>query len=232
MKIPKIALLLVLAHLFAYAQTPPPPQATEHAIFDSYHDSLDALTRRFGITSASPGIEADIAQSLKSISDNVKFLKSIINSGKPIPKEYLESVALDAELLKKLSGQRSKSKREKSRLYDGLKEVESDLAIKVGHVKKGRGDGVKLVQVFVHAKKGDQDVGAYQVWYVPKGWTNDSTKFNPFDRLTSPSNPTSMNLAPGNYFIWLSKGQPVTSRQPVSIGGDGKAIREIDLVVP
>src|SRR2546421_93478 len=173
MKILAITLLLALVHLFAQAQTPREMQLPDRAVFDSFHGSLDQLTRRFGITSASPGIEADIAQSLKSISDNVKFLESIINSGKPIPKEYLESLTLDAELLKRLSGQRSNSNREKSRLYHGLKEVESDLAIKVGHVKKGRGEGVKLVQVFVHAKKGDQDVGAYQVWYVLKGWADD-----------------------------------------------------------
>lgn len=230
MKIAGALLFLLLAFAINYGQTSPEPQAQVHTIFDSFHSSLDDLKKGCGNKSTT-GIEADIAQSLDSITESVKFLEAVMNLGKPIPKEYLEGVSLDAELLKKLARQKSKTASERKTLYNGLKEVESDLAIKITGPRSG-GDVARVVEVLVHAKRGTQDVGAYQVWYVTRGWANDPSHFKPFDRLTDPSNPSSMNLSPGNYFIWLSKGKPVTDRQPASIGVNGEARREIEVPLP
>ena len=229
MKITSALLFLLLVFAFNYGQTPE-PRVRVHALFDSFHISLGDLTRRFG-NKSEKGINGQIGDLLDNIASNVKFLEAVMSLERPIPQEYLEGVNLDAELLKKLATQKSKTVRELESLYEGLKEVDSDLALKVTGPRSG-GDVARVVDVLVHAKKGAQDVGAYQVWYVTKGWANDASHFKPFDRLTDPSNPSSMKLAPGNYFIWLSKGKPVTDRQPASIGVNGEVKREIEVPVP
>ncbi|HTG16924.1 MAG TPA: hypothetical protein VK747_16875 [Blastocatellia bacterium] len=231
MKTAIIFFLLFSSLAAVYAQTAHDPPGQERAVFDTFHKALNDLTSRFGGKPASAGIEADLAQSLENIADYVKFLESAITPAKPGPKEYLESLALDAELLNRLARQESKSAAEKKKLYDDLKEVESDLEIKLSGAR-GPSDVARVIQVLVRAKKGEQDVGAYEVWYVPRGRASDPSVFKRFDGLTNPSNPPSVNLAPGRYFVWLSKGKPVTERQPLEIRLDGQSPREIDVVVP
>jgi hypothetical protein len=228
MKIARTFLLLVV-FANSYGQTPPEHRQVD-AVFDSFHKSLDNLTKRFSKKSPH-GIEAKISRSLDSISENVKFLEAVMTMAKPIPKEYLDGVALNAELLKKLAQQKSKTAPERKSLYDGLKEVESDLTLKVTGPRSG-GDVARVVEVFVHARKGAEAVGAYQVWYVTKGWAKDPSHSKPFDRLTDLSSPSSMKLAPGNYFIWLSKDGLVTQRQPASLGENGESQRVIHVPVP
>ena len=230
MKLPVYFLSFLLVSALSHAQSPPKQQTPGREVFDSFHSSLKDLNKKFGNKSARP-LDARIARSLETIASNVEFLEKVMARGKPVPPEYLEGVVLDAELLKKLAAQKSGTLRDRKVLYAGLQEVDSDLAIKVAGPRSG-GDIARVVEVFVHAKKGADDVGAYQVWYVNKGWAKDPSRFKPFDRLTDPSNPPSMKLAPGNYFIWLSKGTPVTERQPASIGENGESQRVIHLQVP
>ncbi len=229
MKLSGALLFLILPLTFNYGQTPVESQERVHAVFDSFHRSLRDLTTRISNQSRRD-IDAGISESLESISENVKYLEAAMNLGKPIPPEYLEGVSLDAELLKKLAAQESKTGLQRKDLYDGLKEVEANLTLKVTGPRSG-GDVTRVVEVLVRAKRGNQDVSAYQVWYVTKGWAKDTTKFKPFDRLTDPSNPSSMKLAPGNYFIWLGKNR-ITDPQPVSIGANGETRREIEVPVP
>lgn len=224
---------LVLLSVFAidYGQTPAEPQPQVHAVFGSFQSSLAALTRRFGKKSPR-GIKAEISQSLDSISENVEFLKKVMMTPeKPILKEYLEGVALDAELLKELAAQKSSTASQLRALNLGLKEVASDLTLKITGPRTG-GEIVRVVEVFVHAKKGTEGVGGYQVIYVSKARLRKKTDHKPFDRLTDPSNPTSMKLAPGNYVIWLMKGGQETKQQPASIGENNESQRIIDVPVP
>lgn len=230
MKIPCALLFLMLPLTFTYGRILPEQQEQVHAVFESFHSSLGDLTKRFSNKSRR-GIDTKIYQSLDSISENVKFLEAVMNRGNTILPEYLEGVSLDAELLKKLAAQKSKTGLQRKNLYDGLKEVEADLTLKVTGPRTGSGEVVRVVEVRVRTKRGNHDVGGYQVWYVTKGWAKDTTKSKPFDRLTDPSNPSSMKLAPGNYFIWLGK-KPVTDPQPVSIGAYGETRREIEVPVP
>jgi len=203
-------------------------------VFDSARGALRTLTNKLGNKPVHDQMQTDIVQSLANIGENVKFLDvAIRRSRNQVPREYLESLSLDAELLKRLAKRDYNSESERTRLYDGLKEVESDLELKVtGPGRQGGAEVVRLVEILVHARKGDQDVGAYEVWYVPKGLLREPSRFKRFDRLTDPSAPTSMKVAPGNYFIWLSKGSSLTDRKPVDIGVQGEARREIDVVVP
>jgi hypothetical protein len=232
MKIAATVLAIVLLPSLVRPQIPSAQNTQQQDLFASFYHSLNEITENLGNKSGSLGGEANIHQLLNKITGNVKFLESMMTSDKPIPKEYLESLALDLELLKKYAAQKPKNRAEQEMLYEGLQEVDSDLTVKANHIKGGRGGGASLVQVLVRSKKDAQDVAGYEVWYVPKGWAADSLAFKRFDRLTDASNPPEMNLAPGNYFLWLSKGQPLPGRQPISLGGDGKAKREIDLTVP
>jgi hypothetical protein len=224
-------MLLCSTHL-AHAQEPRKQQKL--AVFDSARSALRELTNKFGNNPVSDQMQTETVQSLANIGESVKFLDGAIRrSRKQVPKEYLESVGLDAKLLKRLAKLDYNSESQRKRVCDELKEVESDLALKVtGPGRRGGGEVIRLVEVFVHAKKGGLEMGAYEVWYVPKGWVSEPSVFKRFDRLTDPANPPSMNLAPGNYFIWLSKVQPLTDRQPVSIGAYGEVKRELDVSVP
>lgn len=229
MKISCALLFLMLPLTFNYGQALPEQQEQVRATFDSFNRSLADLTKKFGNKSR-VGIEARIARSLDSITENVKFLEAVMKLGNKMPPEYLEGVSLDAELLKELASRKPKNAVHLNSLYDGLNEVDSDLTLKVTGPRSG-GEVARVVEVLVRAKRGNQDVGGYQVWYVTKGWAKDGTKSRPFDRVTDPSNPSSMKLAPGNYLIWLGK-DPVTDRQPVSIGANGESRREIEVPVP
>ena len=225
------ATLFILFSSLQLASAQVPQELQERPVLDSFHRSIDELNSRFGIKLTPAGFHADAIQALKKISQHVEVLEFVIGSQKQIPKEYLDGIGLDAELLQRLARQEAESELGRNRLSEGLKEVESDLDIKA-NVVRGGAELVRLVQVLVHARKGDQELGAYEVWYVPKGWLSEPSVFKRFDRLTDPSNPSSMNLAPGNYFIWLSKGSFLTDRTPASVGVNGEVKREIDLVVP
>ncbi len=227
MKIPVVLFFLLFVYGTSFGQKLPEKQVRT-TVFDSFHSSLNELKQRYIEKSE---IESNIANSLGSIADNVKFLEAVMSLGKPVPKEYLESLALDAELLKRFARQEAESASELKALYEGLKEVELDLAIKVTGPRSG-GEVTRVVQVVVQARKDEQYLDAYEVWYVPRGWAKEATRFKPFDRLTNSKNPTSMNLAPGNYFIWLKKGQPIGDRRPVSVGENGENKTELELPVP
>lgn len=232
MKILTALLSLLLLFAFSYGQTPPEEKTHLRTVFSSFHSSLASLTKKFSDKS-SRGMKGDIANSLERISENVKFLDAVTNSNESIPKEYLEGLSLDAELLESLVERKTTTRSGLKKLLDGLKEVDSNLALKVAG-PRGGGEIVRVVEVLVHAKKGNKHVEAYQVWYVPRGWAKDPSRAKPFDKLTNadPNKPSSMKVAPGNYFIWLTKGRPVTPRQAANVGVNGETRREIELPVP
>jgi hypothetical protein len=219
--------LLISSSLFA--QGPTAQQTRARAVFMSFHDSLERLKRETAITSNKEK-ESDVEDSLENISDYVKFLEAVISSGKPVPDEFLEGVALDAEFLKQIANRQRRSDPELQRVYDNLKDLEDDLAIKVTNNRSG-GDVARVVQVLIRAKKGDQDVSAYEVWYTPKAWEFDAQRRRRFDKLTSLSNPSSMTLAPGRYYFWLTKERFESEHKLLNIGVNGESKQEIDLVV-
>jgi hypothetical protein len=229
MKIAAILFLLLLTSALAAAQEPPTyPQ--ESAVFAYLQASTAALKAKTAKSNA------DALKLLDDIEENVKTLAGVATGTRPVvfPAEYLESLTLDADLLKKLAGQKHnpKSAADRKRIVAQLKDVDEDVAIKVVALKHGRGGSARLVEVTAHARKEAQDLGGYEVWYVPKGWASNSGAYKRFDGLSNPSSPPSMNLAPGNYLMWLSKGGAASNRQPVSIGGDGRTKRDLDLVAP
>jgi hypothetical protein len=107
--------------------------------------------------------------------------------------------------------------------------VASDLEIKAAYIHSSRGTALRLVQVVVHTVKDSKELGGYEVWYVPKGWADDPGAFRRFGRLSSP---TYTDLAPGNYLMWVQKGEVSAAKQTFSVGKQGKSRDELDLVTP
>src|SRR5262245_12180415 len=160
-----LALLFVLVAVpIVYGQASGADAAEMRDVFESFHGSLDTLTKRN--ESKRPlytGERREIAKTLSQIRASVDFLEALSSNGKPGPKEYWEGVSQDAMLLRKLAGQRSETGSQKA-LLGSLHEVDADLTIKVTG-PRGGGEVPRVVEVVVRARRGSQDVGAYQVWY-------------------------------------------------------------------
>jgi hypothetical protein len=212
----RLIFVLLLIVLGAYAREP------DDAL-NSFGRNMSTLTRKFGK-------QSDIARLLQQISNHWEVIEFITKTQAGIPEQYLESVRDDARLLERLAKQEPSSESEQRSFYEELKELESELSVKA-RATRGSGDAVTLVEVLVHAKRGDQDVGDYVVWYVQRGWANDASRKKRFERLAGRSGPASAKIPPGNYFIWL-EGPSSTARQPLSFGLNGEDKSEVDVVVP
>lgn len=200
------------------------------SIFESLQRStsqLRELTPRMGFES----FEADnIKGWLNSLDSNIKYLAEIADSQTPtkIPPQYDASLRSNARLLETLTRYKSPSATDREKLFKGLGDVALDLQIKVTYSRSALGSAFRLVQIVIHTKKQDKEIGGYQVWYVPKGWAAVKDEAKPFDRLSSP---TYMELSPGNYVMWTHKDGANSKSQPVSLGEDGRSKKEIDLLI-
>jgi len=165
--------------------------------------------------------------------------------------EYLSSLALNAVALGRVAGRSDASSgvwelqyaselkiENEAAAISILRDVASDLDIKAKQVAPREpwrvrsakaDDPASLIKVTVRAKRAGLEVKDYEVWYVAKGWANVAAAAQRFDNLSSPS---TKSLAPGNYFLWLRKGEEKTERQPFRFGGDSQYSRDIDMVVP
>lgn len=155
-----------------------------------------------------------------------KAARSQIDS--KIPEEYFESLRLDLELLKGVAQKLSNSAPAFDGVLDSLSDVADDLEAKVAFSENALGAGFRLVDLIVHTKRDALEMGGYEVWYVPKGWSDTPAKFRVSDQ---PSSPAILKLAPGNYWIWLKKGEMSTQKLPYTLGRDGSR-KEIDFPIP
>lgn len=210
-------------------------QATPESVFTSFRQSVGKLSKKAGPRATKLSEEEkQKRENLNQINQDVAFLQEQVASGEltPVPEQYLKSLALDADLLAELAARpKPESTTQRQAMTEGVQAVAADLAIKVSHLKS-RKKGPTLVEVTVRAKGNGQDANDYEVWYVPKGWANKDAVFKRFDRLTNQDRPPRMFLPPGNYFVWLKKEPSKTPRQPLTVGGDGHAKREVELLIP
>jgi len=223
-----LTLMFVLPLSGVRAQEPADTVLSSDSIFASFAGSIARLRSRL------PPNFSEAFHQVNQIDQSVRFLQQQIKSGDlvPVPDQYLKSLALDAEMLRTVANSnKTKSSAEKTSLLEALQLIASDLAIKVAHLEH-HNKGPALVEVTVRARTGGGEADDYEVWYVPKGWSNYSNAYKKFDQLTNTSLPPKMFLAPGNYVIWLSRPPVRTAPKPVTIGGDGRARREIELLVP
>src|SRR6185436_4703808 len=115
---------------------------------------------------------------------NVSFLEELSRgqTNAHIPPEYTRTLSLDARLLESITANKSQRRPDNKKVYLVLSDVASDLQIKVAYARSGLGTAFRLVQVLVHTRKGDEEIGGYQVWYVPRGWADVQDEAKPFDR--------------------------------------------------
>lgn len=234
MAISPTILLLVASFVSIQVQEPAKDIGLQRAVFSSFHSSIEKLKQRFGAFSKSKRVEGQIASEVETIADNVKFLEAV-TAKKETPKEYFESLALDAELLTRLVSSRAKTRAAKQALLKGLKDVADDLTVKVKDIADTRGTNEgrpRTIRVVVRAKKGAQDLTGYEVWYVLVGWRDEKQKWNRFDRLTSSSDPPAADLAPGRYVMWLTTAGSSTPHQVIRVGVEDTLPKPVDLVVP
>ena len=227
----RAAIIISVCFFTALTSAQPARQTAPPNVFASFKSSLDQLRQRFSDKSEDD-LSRQIAALLLHIGNNVDFLQQVIALKKPVPGPYMESLILDAELMNQIARQKAGTVAEIQEVRDRLREVDSDLTLKVT-TPRGSTDAkdvTRVVEVFVRA--GNENASDYEVWYVLKGWAGDQSKFKIFDRPTNPSKTTSMKLAPGNYFIWLRKGNLSTPRQPTEVGINGESKKDIVVNLP
>jgi hypothetical protein len=118
---------------------------------------------------------------------------------------------------------------------DALRDVNEDLRIKALYAASNPGLWDDLVDVSVNSKKGEVVVNGFEVQYVEKGWADSPDKWKRFPQVSSPARE---QLAPGNYMMRLASLDPTTKKRvfqapvPQTVGGDGKSLKIVDLLVP
>ena len=87
------------------------------------------------------------------------------------------------------------------------------------------------IEIIVHTKKNGQELGNYQIWYVKEAYRNDASKYQTFDRFSSPA---SRKIPPGKYLMWAqtTDGSKATGEKTPKEFGDGQAKVETDLAAP
>jgi hypothetical protein len=226
------AIILVLtgwlsAIAFAQNQSQQPQSRLE--VFNSLRNSALQIRDGLGRIGLS-GSERRRADSLlDSIDTNASKVQAAAQSrrGAPVPEEYLRSLNLDAELMS-IARDLSHAKASRVKMLELLREVAEDLEAKVIFSQNVLGAGLRLIEFIVHTYKNGQEVGGYEVWYVPRGWSDTPDKFRIADQ---PSSPAIMNLAPGNYFVWLKKGKMATEKLVYTLGKDGSR-KEVSFPIP
>jgi len=201
-----------------------------HEIFDSLRSSATTAKEQLEAVELSKAQRSKVQELSESIVANIEQLDAIAHSRKTarISAEYLESLKLDSELLNYTSSNLSQGKDGADKAVTALNEVAEDLKTKVIFSQNQMGTGLRLVEFIVHTKKDETELGGYEVWYVPRGWSDTPDKFRRSDRTSSPA---IMKLAPGNYLVWLKKGQLVTEKTGYTLGLEGSR-KEIDFPIP
>jgi hypothetical protein len=149
--------------------------------------------------------------------------------GTALPKDFQDSVSFDQEALavlaRRVESGESISDRETTRANDAVQ----DLEMKSSWVEQ-RPSGSPMVEVKVNTldQKNGEAPGC-EVWYVPYAWRDTPSRWERFDRL---STPTAKALPVGRYEMWTRKSEREGEHRPVSPGDDAKKTKEVDLPAP
>jgi hypothetical protein len=224
-----VSFLLLFASI-GFAQQPSAPVPSNLETFDALRNSTAKVRERAEQVSFNKTKKRQIDRLLNMISANTKKLNDTasLGTGATIPQEYLESLKLDAELLTTLAAGISNSSSTEDKVVDKLNQVNEDLEAKVVFSQMLMGAGLRLVEFIVTTKKDGKEIGGYEVYYVPLGWWDTPDKFR---RADQPSSPAIMKLAPGNYLVWLKKGEMLTEKVPYTLGKEGSR-KEVVFPIP
>jgi hypothetical protein len=217
------ALLLGAA---AFAQTARNSSEVETVGWKAAERPFTDLAENAGtLQSAMAATNDTAANLLASIRVSTQFLRDRWTHSlehQPVPKSYLESLQLDADILKNLPARKLSDHNANAILRD----VADDLAIKAAHCKASIKGWASVIAISINTLKQGNPVTGLEVWYVPKGWADVPERWMRCSKLSSPA--LAGLLPPGNYMLRIAAGEPV----PVRVGGDGKDMQSIDLLVP
>jgi hypothetical protein len=171
------------------------------------------------------GLPAD-SESVQQLGKSLQILGSLY--GRPdvkVAPEYVRSLEVNAELLRKSKGERVSVEERSAIIADVAADLSfmSDFALSVPQLG---GLPPTTVQVTVVTTKSNSRVDGYQIAWNKLRYPSQHPLFS-FDKPTSPSEGL---LAPGRYIMLVIKaGQPVLSL-PKEIGLRGQ--RRVDVVQP
>ena len=118
------------------------------------------------------------------------------------------------------------AKRVSLSVYNGGLVAGQDVAIKAAYVQANKKDTVE-VKVNTLDKSG-QNIPNCTVWYKPYLSNNDGDR-RKFDKF---STPTTELIPPGRWQIWSEKDRKAGRVDPLDIGDDQRAKREVDIEAP
>jgi len=213
-----LSVSLVPASSNLQAQVTEPTDAVQ--ILSSMNGTVETLQARYR---RSKSISTELGQISKKIIELRSRVRQEPNIPQPV--RYIKNLAAYAKFLQLLADRPVGNEQ----MLSALREITSDLDIKVIYSKGSRGQPLREIETIVHTvKDGNKEISGYEVWYVPRGLVDYPDEHKRFDNLSTPA---IMPLPPGNYILWAAKGKSVSERRPLTIGDDGRSKRQYYLPV-
>ena len=204
------------------------PQPDYWAMWRSLKMTTDSLLKTFGATNA------ETASLLRQIQTNAQFLEAKWDAwfkdhnqpGQYNPVDYyLVILRADSRRLGDL-----KKEKDGTKVLETVREVALDLQLKADNCRHSADGLGKDIRVKVHTKAGENEVGGFEVFYVPRGMLDIRSAHERFPRLSSPTK--EQTLSPGRYALWVKKKTFTSEPTVLSIGGNGETELDVDLTVP
>ena len=204
------------------------PQPDYWALWRSLKMNTDSLLKTVGATNA------EAALLLRQMQTNAQFLevkwdawfKDHKQPGQYNPVDYyLVILRADSRRLGDL-----KKEKDGAKTLDTVREVALDLQLKADNCRHSADGLGKEIKVKVHTKAGENEVGGFEVFYVPRGMLDIKSAHERFPRLSSPTK--EQTLSPGRYALWVKKQTFTSVPTVLSIGGNGETELDVDLTVP
>jgi len=170
-----------------------------------------------------------VARLLEQSNTDLAYLRGL-STRIAVPAAYADNVRQHEAVLLDLGGQKLLSPHGLAK----LQAVTADFHVKALHAQKilngaFTSGAFSPIQVRVHTYKQGKEKGGYEVWYVAAAYDRDSSRFQRFLRLSSP---TSLPLIVGNYSMWAAApGGAAGTHQILAIGA-GTPSQDLDLSVP
>jgi len=185
----------------------------------------DVAHGRVKVRRISPGV-AQVKALLDESNVHLTLL-SELSKNRNVPRPYAESIAEDAAILQDIRKHGIIGQPQ----YEQIKAVNADLRIKADHAEMAPEAAFDTIEIVVHTRKNGQELGNYQIWYVKEAYRNDASKYQTFDRFSSPA---SRKMPPGKYLMWAqaTDGSKAMGEKTPKEFGDGQAKVETDLGAP
>ena len=206
-----LVLVLVISdgHLEVNAQQP-------GAVFRRLQACVDQANKKFPDTNSNAG---KLVISIKDDS-NVLLDKWMNATNQNVPREYLQTLTVNCELLDRATSSETDVDIATSLLQD----VSKDLKVKATQAKNQVGASEALgasIQVSVKTRQNGKEIEGYLVRCNPKRY---ATQLPAMFSFNNPTNQAARILAPGNYIFWLeTQGGQIVASRPITIGGNGES---------